>query len=328
MLGNPHFLTTTKVDLAKSINPFLLTFAQTKNKKMKIIITGSLGNIGKPLTKELVQKGHQVIGINHIPEKQNEIEALGAKAMIGSIEDVAFLEATFAGADLVYTMVPPNYFADPDIREYYRKIGNNYAQAIKLSDVKRVINLSSYGAHLDKGTGNILGAHYVENSLNKLLDVDITHIRPTYFYYNLLNLIPMIKETGMIFANYGGDQKFEMVSPIDIASAIADEIESTPVHRKVRYVSSDELTGNEIASVLGEAIGKPDLKWVVISDEEALKGYLNIGFPELLSKNLVEMFSSVHSGKLAEDYRLNRPEKLGKVKFTSFVKDFIEVYNS
>jgi uncharacterized protein YbjT (DUF2867 family) len=253
---------------------------------MKIIVTGTLGNIGKPLTQDLIQKGHQVIGIHHVAEKQPEIEALGARAAIGSIEEVDFLASSFAGADLVYTMVPPNYFAEPDIREYYRKIGNNYMQAIKQAGVKRAINLSSYGAHLNTGTGNILGAHYVETILNLLSDVDITHIRPTYFYYNLLNLIPVIKSTGSIYANYGGDKMLEMVSPLDIASAIADEVESAPVHRKVRYVSSDELTGNEIARVIGEAIGKPDLKWIVIPDEEAIKGYLNNSFPELLSKIL------------------------------------------
>lgn len=295
---------------------------------MKIIVTGCLGNIGKPLTLELAKKGHEVIGINHNIHKQQEIEELGASAAIGSIEDVSFLSATFAGADVVYTMVPPNYFAEPDIRQYYRKVGDKYVQAIKEAKVRRIINLSSYGAHLDKGTGNILGAHYVENSFNQILDVDITHIRPTYFYYNLLNLIPVIKSTGAIYANYGGDKKFDMVSPVDIASVIAQEIESAPVHRKVRYVSSDELSGNEIASALAEAIDKPDLKWIVISDEDALKGYLDIGFPELLSKNLVEMFSSVHSGKLAEDYRLNKPEALGKIKFTTFVKDFVKAYNS
>lgn len=295
---------------------------------MRIIVTGTLGNIGKPLTQALIKKGNEVIGINHIIENQGEIEALGATAAIGSVEAVDFLAATFAGADVVYTMVPPNYFAEPDIREYYRKIGNNYAQAIRQSGVKRVINLSSYGAHLDSGTGNILGAHHVENSLNELSDVDITHIRPTYFYYNLLNLIPVIKATGMIYANYGGDKRFEMVSPLDIASAIADEIESKSVHRKVRYVSSDELTGDEIARFLGEAIGKPDLKWIVISDEESLKSYIDTGFPELLSKNLVDMFSSLQSGKLAEDYRLNKPRELGKVKFSSFVKDFLTAYNS
>lgn len=295
---------------------------------MKIIVTGSLGNIGKSLTKELVQKGHQVIGINHVSEKQKEIEKLGATPAIGSIEDVNFLSNTFASADIVFTMVPPNYFAEADIREYYRKIGENYAQAIKVSNVKRVINLSSYGAHLESGTGNILGAHFVENSLNELSDVAITHIRPTYFYYNLLNLIHVIKATGMIYANYGGDKKFEMVSPLDIAAAIVDEIELPLVHRKVRYVSSDERTGNEIASILGTAIGKPDLKWIVISDEEIRKSFIENGFPELLSNNLVEMFSSLHSGKLEEDYKLNKPAVLGKVKFLDFVDDFVTAYKS
>ena len=39
---------------------------------MKIIVTGSLGNISKPLTIDLVQKGHQVIVITSKQEKKNE----------------------------------------------------------------------------------------------------------------------------------------------------------------------------------------------------------------------------------------------------------------
>ena len=54
---------------------------------MNIIVTGSLGNISKPLTKELVQQGHSVTGISCKPEKQKNIEALGAKAAIGTVED-------------------------------------------------------------------------------------------------------------------------------------------------------------------------------------------------------------------------------------------------
>jgi hypothetical protein len=34
---------------------------------------------------------------------------MGAKAAIGSVQDVEFLKKTFAGADAVYTMSPPNY---------------------------------------------------------------------------------------------------------------------------------------------------------------------------------------------------------------------------
>ena len=49
---------------------------------MKITVTGSLGNISKPLIKELVQKRHAVIVISSKREKQRDIEALGATAAI------------------------------------------------------------------------------------------------------------------------------------------------------------------------------------------------------------------------------------------------------
>jgi 3-hydroxyisobutyrate dehydrogenase-like beta-hydroxyacid dehydrogenase len=51
---------------------------------MKITLTESLGNIGKPLTRDLVSKGHSVTVISSNPEKKKEIEASGAKAAIGS----------------------------------------------------------------------------------------------------------------------------------------------------------------------------------------------------------------------------------------------------
>ena len=79
---------------------------------MKIIVTGSLGNISKPLTEELVAKGHAVTVISSKPEKQAAIEALGATAAIGTLEDVPFLTATFTGADAVYCMLPPFNFQE------------------------------------------------------------------------------------------------------------------------------------------------------------------------------------------------------------------------
>ncbi|MBA4167614.1 MAG: NAD(P)H-binding protein, partial [Chitinophagaceae bacterium] len=235
---------------------------------MKIIVTGSLGNISKPLTEELVQKGHAVTVITSKPEKQKDIEALGATAAIGSVGDADFLAATFTGADAVYCMIPPINFTQPDPVAYYRKIGSNYAQAIRQSGAKRVVHLSSFGAHLDKGTGFILGAHHVENILNGLSEVAITHMRPTSFYYNLFGFINMIKGAGFIAANYGGEDKLELVSPMDIAAAIAQEIVTLHGGRKVRYVASDELTANEAAGILGAAIGKPGLKWITITNEQ------------------------------------------------------------
>jgi uncharacterized protein YbjT (DUF2867 family) len=296
---------------------------------MKVIVTGSLGNISKPLTKELAAQGNTVTVISSNKEKQTDIEALGATAAIGSLEDVDFLVSTFTGADAVYTMVPPNNYFDLnlDLVAYYRRLGHNYAQAIGQSGVKRVLNLSSIGAHLDKGSGILLGAHDVEQILNeRSSDVAITHLRPTSFYYNLLGYIDTIKAVGSIAANYGADHKIPWVSPIDIAAVIAEEIATPFVGRKVRYVASEELTGNETASILGAAIGKPDLNWIVISNTQMLGGLESAGMNPQIAAGLVEMYASLHSGLLAEDYYRNQPTVMGKVKLADFAKEFAAAF--
>jgi len=295
---------------------------------MKIIVTGSLGHISKPLTEELVQKGHLVTVISSNPEKHTEIEALGAKAAIGSIEDVDFLTATFTGADAVYTMIPPANYMDPnfDLMAHCSQLANNYAQAISNSGVKRVVHLSSIGAHLSEGSGLILFHHNVELILDKLSNVAITFMRPVGFYYNLFGFIPLIKGKGIIEANYGADDNLVWVSPIDIAEAVARELDTPLTGRKVQYVASDELTGNETASILGEAIGKPGLKWVLISDEERLNILKGVGLNPSIAEGLVEMFASQHSGLLMEDYYRNKPV-LGKVKAVDFAKEFAAAYN-
>ena len=124
---------------------------------MRIIITGSLGNISKPLSQEIVAKGHDVTIISSKADRQEEIEALGAKAAIGSVEDVAFLKTAFAGADAVYGMTPPN-FGVTDMIGYYGSVANAYAEAAIHAGVKHIVYLSSYGADLEKGSG-VIGAH-------------------------------------------------------------------------------------------------------------------------------------------------------------------------
>jgi uncharacterized protein YbjT (DUF2867 family) len=292
---------------------------------MKVIVTGSLGNIGQPLTAELVGKGHTVTVISSKLEKQKDIEALGATAAIGSLENVDFLVSTFADIDAVFAMVPPD-FSEPNQVEYYRRIGSNYAQAIQQSGVKRVVYLSSMGAHLDLGTGFILGSHHTEGILNELSDVAVTYLRPTYFYTNLYSFVDLIKALGSISANYGGDDKIAMVHPKDIAAAAAEEIEIPATGFKVRYVGSDDRTASEIAQVLGIAIGKPDLKWVTCTNEQMQAGLEQKGMPAQIAANFVEMGASIHSGALRQDYDLHQPIAMGKVKLEDFAKEFAAAF--
>jgi uncharacterized protein YbjT (DUF2867 family) len=301
---------------------------------MKIVVTGSLGHVSMPLTQQLVEKGHSVTVVTRSADKQKDIEALGAAAAVGSMEDVDFLTRTFTGADAAYCMMVPGRtgFNDPshgadEIMKGAAKIADGYVQAITNSGVKRIVYLGSVGAHMHKGNGLLALHHNAENTLNKLpADISISFMRPVGFYDNFLNFIPAIKSKGVIAANYGGEDRALVVSPIDIATAIVEELTATATGRKVRYVVSEDLTSNEVATILGEAIGKPDLKWVVISDERQLAGLKAFGMNESIARSFVEMNAAIHNGKIYEDYDKHIPT-LGNVKLKEFAWHFAEVYN-
>ena len=253
---------------------------------------------------------------------------MGAEAAIGSIEDTDFLTSVFANADAVYCMEPPiNFFTSQvDMQTYWIKIAGNYSEAILRSGIKKVIHLSSIGAHTDTGNG-MLAAHYHAEQIFRQLpeNISVKFIRLVGFYYNMFAFIHSIKTQGVIIQNYGGDKKEPWVSPLDIAEVIAEEIEKPFEGRTVRYVASEEVSPNEVANILGNAIGKPDLKWNVISDEQFFNSLLAAGMRQDAAKGLTEM-NVGRRNQLLDDYNQNKPT-LGKVKLTDFAKEFAVVYN-
>ncbi|OQP45156.1 NAD-dependent dehydratase [Niastella yeongjuensis] len=294
---------------------------------MKITITGSLGNISKPLAEILINNGHEVTIISSDPKKINNIEALGAKAAIGSVSDVAFLTNAFKGADVIYTMVPPNWTVN-NYRQYIRETGNNLREAIKASGVKRVVNLSSIGAHLSEGTGPIAGMHDVEQTLNTLDDVAIKHLRAGFFYINFFFDIGTIRHMGVMGNNYAGTSTIVMVHPRDIAAAAAQELQGTFEGKSFRYVVSEEREVADIVKVLGTAIDKPDLSWVQFTNEQTYGGMTSAGMSPAIASVYVEMGTAINSGILFEDFHAHKPDVWASIKLEDFAQEFAAVYNA
>ncbi|VXA91952.1 NAD-dependent dehydratase [Flavobacterium sp. 9AF] len=297
---------------------------------MKIVITGSLGNISKPLAEELIEKGHRVVVVSSKQERVKAIEDIGATAAIGTMEDVSFLTEAYKGADIIYAMESLAYGAffdkNLDFIDANTRIGNCHKEAIQQAGVKKVVHLSSIGAHTNKGIG-ILKFHYnVEKLLSELpADVSIKFMRPVGFYYNMFQFVDSIKRQGTIFSNYGGDVKEPWVSPLDIASTIAEEMDKPFEGREVRYIVSDEVSPNQIAKTLGKAIDIPNLKWETIPTEQMLNGMIAVGMNPETAKGFIEMNEARVNGILYEDYYKSKPV-LGKIKLEDFAKDFANVF--
>jgi uncharacterized protein YbjT (DUF2867 family) len=296
---------------------------------MKYVITGGAGHISKPLAEKLLKAGHQVTVISRNADNIGSLTNNGAKAAIGSVEDIAFLKKTFSGADGVYTMVPPRIDVS-DIKSHIASVGKNYAEALKSNDIKYVVNLSSVGAHLPDGVGPVSGLYRVEQSLNELKETNIRHLRPTYFFANFLGNISMVKNMNIIGGNFGGaDFKMLLADTNDIAEVAFEELSKLNfAGHTVRYIGSDERGTNDIAKILGTAIGKPQLPWVTFTDEQALGGMMQMGLPENAAKNYTEMGHAMNDGSMFADYWKHPPEKLGKTKLEDFARTFAAVYNS
>ena len=286
------------------------------------VITGATGNIGSKIADILLAKGEKVRVIGRSAARLQRFVDKGAEAAVGDLKDGAFVTKAFTGATAVFAMIPPE-FAARDFRAYQNEIGENLAAAIVTSGVRHVVNLSSQGADLSEGTGPILGLRDQEARLNGLSGVNVLHLRPTYFMENLLMNIPLINQKGIAGSAMRGDQQFAMIATRDIAAYAAGRLVKRDFEgKKVQdLLGQRDLSLNEATSVIGRAIGMPDLKYVQFSYDDAANWLKEMGIGKDASRLFIEMSKALNDGRFA----VNRPRTRDNTTPTSFEK-FAETF--
>jgi uncharacterized protein YbjT (DUF2867 family) len=292
---------------------------------MKITISGSLGNVGKPLTKHLVAADHQVTVISSNKERKAAIEALGATAAIGSVRDEDFLTNALKGADAVFAMTPPA-MGPNNILANTINAGKAYASAIKKAGTPRVVMLSSVGADLPEGNGPVAALYHIEKMYNEIEGTAFRFFRAGYFFRNFLNNVPLIRTMGIMGANFPATTRMPLTHQDDIAAAVATELQTSFNGKQVRYIVSDLRTPHEMAKSVGAAIGIPDLPWVEFTDEQSLQGMKQAGLPGELAGLLTEMGAGIRSGSLFRDFENNGSPVIGRIKLEDFAKEFAEMF--
>ena len=136
------------------------------------------------------------------------------------------------------------------------------------------------------------------------------------------NYIGMIKCQGIIGSSYGGEAGIVLAAPADIATAAVEELTAASFNHHVRYVR----TPNEIARVLGGAIGKPDLQWVAFDDAQMKAGLEHRGMPAPAVASMLALGNSIQNGALRQDYDRHKPVALGAVKLEDFAQEFATAY--
>jgi UDP-glucose 4-epimerase len=70
-----------------------------------IVITGATGVVGRRAVRELLSKGHRVVGVTRSAPGRSLLASLGARAIEAEVFDQPALERAFAGADTVINLL-------------------------------------------------------------------------------------------------------------------------------------------------------------------------------------------------------------------------------
>ncbi|HEX2643674.1 MAG TPA: NmrA family NAD(P)-binding protein [Thermoanaerobaculia bacterium] len=265
-----------------------------------IVVTGATGHVGGGIAEALLGRGIAVKAVGRSADRLASLVGKGAEAAVGSVEDAAFLEQTFAGARAVFVMVPPDYH-DPEISAKQQRIVEAYGQALRKAGVTHVVALSSFGAEQPSGTGPIVSVHHLENALKAIDGLHSVSLRAGYFMENHLWNIGLIKGQGINGSTVRGDVPVPQVATRDIAAVAAGLLGDLAfTGATVRYVlGPKDVTLAEATSILGRAVGKPELPYVQFDQESARQGMLGAGLPAPVAELFLEMESALNDGLLA-----------------------------
>ena len=293
-----------------------------------ITVMGATGHTGKKITEALLKAGEKVRALGRSESKLAGLKSSGAEVLTGNVTDPAFLTKAFRGADAVYTLLPTDRHS-PDYRAEQDREGEAIANAIRNSGVRYVVALSSIGADLSEGTGPIAGLHAQEERLKRLKGVNLLLLRPVSFFENFYETLGLIKHEGINGDSVAPDLSVPMVATRDIADVAAKALKARDWKGIVvrELLGPRDLSYSEATRILGQRIGKPDLRYVQFSYADEANALVQAGLSESFASLYVEMTRAFNEGKVKSE-KGRTPENTTPTQFEDFAGELARAYEA
>lgn len=291
------------------------------------VVLGASGNTGRIVAKNLLAQGKKVRVVGRNAAHLQPLAAEGAEIFIGDVTDASSLTKAFQQADSAYIMIPPDP-TNKDYRGLQNRASDAIAAAVQNAGLSHVVSLSSFGADKASGTGPVAGLHILEEKLNQISRANVLHLRAGYFMENTLAQIGVIRMAGSAIGPVRGDLKLPMIASRDIGAAAADAL----LRLAFRGKQTQELHGqrdldyNEATTIIGKAIGKPDLRYIQAPDDQIRAAMVQMGMSDNFARQILELAAALNSGHLRALEPRN-PTNTTPTEFETFVAEtFVPAY--
>jgi nucleoside-diphosphate-sugar epimerase len=243
---------------------------------MRIFVTGASGHIGSPVVAELLEAGHEVVGLARSDDSAAKIEAAGAEVRRGDLDDLDDLKQAATESDgVIHLAFKHDLMAVGDMEG---AIGSDMAAAQAFGDalagtdkpfvntsgtlMLAMMNLGRTGTEDDRSPGGHRAD--VENATLALADrgVRSSVIRLSPLVHSDLDkhgfgptLIGIARDKG--FAGYPveGANRWPAVHTLDAATLYRRAVESAPAGTILHGVGDEGVPTREIAEAIGRGTG-------------------------------------------------------------------------
>jgi uncharacterized protein YbjT (DUF2867 family) len=263
------------------------------------VVLGASGNTGKVVAQNLLAHQQKVRVVGRNAAHLQPHAAQGAEIFVGDVTDATALTKAFHHADSAYVMIPPNPTSN-DPLAYEERASDAIAAAVKNTGIKNVVSLSSFGADKASGTGPVAGLHNLEQKLNQIDSANVLHLRAGYFMENTLPQVGAIRMAGAVIGPIRPDLKLPIIASRDIGAAAADALLRLAFRGKqtLELQGQRDLDYTEVATIIGKAIGKPDLKYVNPPDDQIRAAMVQMGMSDAMAGLILEMAAALNSGHM------------------------------
>ena len=282
---------------------------------MRIAVTTPTGHIGNRLANILLDRRSEVTVIARHPEKVNALASRGAHIIAGEHSNPWIVEQAVRGADALFWLTPGE-MTSRDPLGSARRMADAGASVIRKHPELHVVQLSSAGASLPKGTGPIVGLHETEEKF-RAAGKNIVSLRPNEFMENVFFSLPTIIGQGSIYTTIPGSLKTPFIATQDIAE-VAAEFLLKPIdgHFVVDIVGPQELSWDEVAQITGQAIGK-QVRVATVPGDQLKAAMVKGGVSPEMAALLVEMEAAIPT---IQAQVKGGQTRIGKVTYQQFAR--------
>lgn len=220
------------------------------------IVSGATGHVGTFVANALLERKESVTVILHHPEKAERWKQKGAQVAIADVLDTEKLQAIFENGKRLFLLNPPAASNTDTVSKELETLAS-ILQALKGSNIEKVVGESTYGAQTGEGIGDLGVLFKMEQEL-KATSIPNSIIRAAYYMSNWDTALATAIKEGKVHTMYPVDFKLPMVAPKDIGK-IAARLMLAPInHTGLHYVEGPETySAADVAAAFAVALGKP-----------------------------------------------------------------------